>query len=248
MRRYDIYEKEGAVFRGRSCDVAMSEVWTSDGWKPYKGDGLKPVVSGDYLRTEDENGTDLRTYPNPSRLTKAMAYAAEIHAAQKRKGTDIPYISHLMSLSALVMENGGDEDQAIAGLLHDSLEDCGPHHEQTIRENWGDRVAEIVRDCTDGVPDAAGKKGDWRQRKEAYLHHLRSVDRVSLLVSACDKLHNARAIAADLRAGHDVFSRFKAGREGTLWYYKELVKVFGLRFGPDEPVLRDLSGAVAALE
>ena len=92
------------------------------------------------------------------------------------------------------------------------------------------------------------KKAEWRQRKEAYLDHLRTGDRASLLVSACDKLHNARAIVADLHAGQDVFSRFKAGREGTLWYYNELVKVIGFRFGPNEPVLLQLSTAVTAME
>jgi hypothetical protein len=103
-----------------------------------------------------------------------------------------------------------------------------------------------VRDCTGGVPDEAGKKGEWRQRKETHLDHLRTVDRASLLVSACDKLHNARAIVADLRAGHDVFSRFKAGREGTLWYYRELVRAFEFRFSPLAPVSRELSLAVEA--
>jgi GTP pyrophosphokinase len=181
--------------------------------------------------------------PN-GRLASAMSYAALIHGSQKRKGTTIPYVSHLMSVSALVMEFGGDEDLAIAGLLHDALEDCGAEHEKVIRDNWGERVARIVRDCTDGVPNATGEKANWHDRKKAYLEHLRAVDSDTLLVSACDKLHNARAIVADLRAGHDVFSRFKAGREGTLWYYGELVKVFQNRSGPEAPVVKELSIAV----
>src|SRR4051812_24739915 len=139
MARYDIYEKEGAIFRGRAAAGFVTDVWTPDGWEPYGGDLCAPVAFGDYLRTEDENGADLRTFSNPSRLASAMSYVALIHGAQKRKGTAIPYISHLMSVSALVMENGGDEDQAIAGLLHDALEDCGAHHEDVIRENWGGR-------------------------------------------------------------------------------------------------------------
>jgi (p)ppGpp synthase/HD superfamily hydrolase len=181
------------------------------------------------------------------RLASAMSYAALIHGTQKRKGTAIPYVSHLMSVSALVMEYGGDEDQAIAGLLHDALEDCGAQHERVIRENWGGRVATIVRDCTDGVPDEKGEKANWHDRKKAYLEHLRSVDGDTLLVSACDKLHNARAIVADLRAGNYVFSRFKAGRDGTLWYYAELVKVFSSLSGAHVPVVRELSLAVGEM-
>ena len=184
--------------------------------------------------------------PN-GRLASAMSYAALIHGTQKRKGTTIPYVSHLMSVSALVMEYGGDEDQAIAGLLHDALEDCGAEHEKVIRDNWGERVARVVRDCTDGVPDATGEKADWHERKRAYLEHLRAVDSDTLLVSACDKLHNARAIVADLRAGNDVFSRFKAGRDGTLWYYTELVKVFSERSGAHGRVVRELSLAVVEM-
>ena len=178
------------------------------------------------------------------RLASAMGYAALIHGTQKRKGTTIPYVSHLMSVSALVMEFGGDEDQAVAGLLHDALEDCGPEHEKVIRANWGSRVAKIVQDCTDGVPDADGKKADWHTRKRNYLEHLLSVDCDTLLVSACDKLHNARAIVSDLLAGHDVFARFKAGRDGTLWYYQNLAETFSSRFGNTAPVARELTAAV----
>lgn len=184
--------------------------------------------------------------PN-GRLASAMAYAALIHGAQKRKGTAIPYVSHLMSVSALVMEFGGDEDQAIAGLLHDALEDCGTEHEKVIRTNYGDRVANIVQACTDGIADAHGEKPDWWGRKSAYLAHLLSAGDETLLVSACDKLHNARAIAADLRAGHDVFSRFKAGREGTQWYYAELLKLFADRLGADAAIVKELAVPVAAI-
>ena len=184
--------------------------------------------------------------PN-GRLASAMAYAALIHGTQKRKGTSIPYVSHLMSVSALVMEFGGDEDQAIAGMLHDSLEDCGAEHEKVIRNNYGDRVGDIVCACTDGVPDAAGKKAPWRERKKGYLEHLRHAPTDALLVSACDKLHNARAILADLRAGHDVFSRFSGGRDNTLWYYRELVSAFRDRLGPDAPVVKELAANVKAM-
>jgi (p)ppGpp synthase/HD superfamily hydrolase len=187
------------------------------------------------------------THQPNGRLASAMTYAALIHGTQTRKGTSIPYISHLMSVSALVMEFGGDEDQAIAGLLHDSLEDIGAEHEDIIRVNWGDRVADIVKACTDGVPDAKGQKADWHTRKRAYLEHLKTASPDTLLVSACDKLHNARAIAADLRAGHDVFSRFKAGKDGTQWYYRELLAVFTARLGLAMPVVRELGAAVGEL-
>jgi (p)ppGpp synthase/HD superfamily hydrolase len=171
--------------------------------------------------------------PTSTRLASAMSYAALIHGAQRRKGTTVPYISHLMSVAALVMEYGGDADLAIAGLLHDALEDCGAEHEKVIRSNWGDRVANIVLGCTDGMPDATGEKGNWHERKGAYLKHLRSADLDTVFVSACDKLHNARSIVVDLRAGNDVFRRFKAGRDGTLRYYNALLEVFTERFGID---------------
>lgn len=184
--------------------------------------------------------------PN-GRLASAMTYAALIHGTQKRKGTNIPYVSHLMSVSALVMEFGGDEDQAIAGMLHDALEDVGHEHETIIRTNYGSRVADIVRACTDGVPGQKRDETDWRERKENYLRHLADVDTASLLVSACDKLHNARAIVADLRAGRDVFRLFHAGRDETLWYYRSLVEIFERRLGPKDPVVKELAVAVAAM-
>lgn len=184
--------------------------------------------------------------PN-GRLASAMAYAALIHGTQKRKGTSIPYVSHLMSVSALVMEFGGDEDQAIAGMLHDALEDCGAEHEKVIRTNYGSRVADIVCACTDGVPDRTGNKAPWRERKERYLEHLRDTPAEALLVSGCDKLHNARAILADLRAGHDVFSRFSAGKDNTLWYYRSLVDAFRRRLGADAPVVKELAAAVEGM-
>ncbi|HEX3429397.1 MAG TPA: HD domain-containing protein [Rhizomicrobium sp.] len=183
------------------------------------------------------------------RLTAAFEYARAAHDGQRRKGTAIPYISHLMSVSALVMEYGGDYDQAIAGLLHDVLEDCGAAHEATIRARFGERVATIVRDLTDGVPDAQGRKEPWRLRKERFLARTETMDEGSLLVSVCDKLHNARTIGADLRAGHDVFARFNSqvGREGVVWYYRELVRVFRARLGEENPLFREFEGAVGAI-
>lgn len=179
------------------------------------------------------------------RLHAALDYAAEAHQAQLRKGTTAPYLSHLLGVASLVLEQGGDEDQAIAGLLHDVLEDADPEHASAIREGFGERVLAIVEARTDGTPDAAGKKAPWRERKEAYLGHLETTDDDALLVSACDKLHNARAIAMDLASGADVFARFTGGIEGTAWYYRSLVNVFALRLGADRPLVIELASTVA---
>ncbi|QIE29770.1 HD domain-containing protein [Caballeronia sp. SBC2] len=161
------------------------------------------------------------------RFARATALALELHATQVRKGTQIPYASHLLGVASLVLEHGGDEEQAIAGLLHDAIEDVGAGVAITIRELFGDRILSIVEGCTDAIPDAMGRKPDWRTRKEDYLAHLERADNDVLLVSASDKLHNARAILTDLRAiGPAVFDRFTAGRDGTLWYYGELARIF----------------------
>lgn len=165
-----------------------------------------------------------RTMIEPARVSAAFAYAAQAHATQLRKATEIPYLSHLMAVSALVMEHEGDDDQAIAALLHDVIEDCGAHHETAIQDQFGARVARIVRGCTDADTTP---KPPWRARKEAYLAHLPGAGADILLVSACDKLHNARAILSDLRAiGAEVWDRFNAGMEGSLWYYRALVTAY----------------------
>jgi (p)ppGpp synthase/HD superfamily hydrolase len=178
-----------------------------------------------------------------STLAEAASLAFRLHAAQRRKGTDIPYIAHLMAVAALVLEHGGDEEQAIAALLHDAIEDCGVEHEAGIAARFGPRVAAIVRACTDAevVP-----KPPWRARKEAYIAHLDETPPDALLVSACDKLHNARAILADLRAeGASVFARFNGGRDGTLWYYATLADRFATLL-PGR-LARELAAEVAAL-
>lgn len=161
---------------------------------------------------------------NHQRLADAFAFAATAHAEQVRKSTTIPYVSHLMSVSALVLEHGGDEDQAIAGLLHDVIEDCGADYEAVIRERFGDRVTRIVRACTDADTTP---KPPWQERKEAYLQHLQQEGPEVLLVSASDKLHNARAIVSDLQAiGLDVFERFSASQMQVLWYYRSLAEIY----------------------
>jgi GTP pyrophosphokinase len=157
-------------------------------------------------------------------LAEAAALAFTLHSEQRRKGTEVPYIAHLMSVAALVLEHGGDEEQAIAGLLHDAIEDVGIEQEAVIAERFGPRVARIVRSCTDAD---TFPKPPWRARKEAYIAHLAHTDRDALLVSACDKLHNARAIVSDLRTlGLAVFDRFRGGQEGAVWYYTALADAF----------------------
>ena len=159
-----------------------------------------------------------------SRLAAAAAYTMEIHAHQIRKGANTPYIGHLLQVAGLVLEQGGDEDQAIAGMLHDAIEDVGVEQEAVIAERFGPRVARIVRACTDAD---TFPKPPWRARKEAYIAHLEQCDQEVLFVSAADKLHNARSIVTDLRAlGPAMFDRFTAPKEGTLWYYASLSEVF----------------------
>lgn len=162
-----------------------------------------------------------------ARITEAVALAITLHGEQTRKATGIPYLSHLLGVAGLVMEHGGDEEQTIAALLHDAIEDAGAHVEGLIREQFGERVVRIVLACTDGVPDAQGEKCDWQSRKQHYLAHLADAPAEVLQVSGCDKLHNARAIVSDLHThGPAMFSRFKAGQVGTLWYYEQLAGVF----------------------
>jgi GTP pyrophosphokinase len=130
------------------------------------------------------------------RFAQALALAIEAHDGQKRKGTDIPYISHPMAVAAIALEYGADEEQAMAALLHDAVEDGGAPFAHRIRTQFGDRVADIVEGCTDGVPDASGQKEDWKPRKTRYLDHLQHASADVLLVSGADKLHNARAIVS----------------------------------------------------
>jgi (p)ppGpp synthase/HD superfamily hydrolase len=171
------------------------------------------------------------------RYTQALTFAARVHEGQRRKGTAIPYITHPVAVAALVAQYGGDEDQQIAALLHDVLEDGGPEHAGPIAEQFGARVLTLVEGCTDGTPDASGRKAPWAERKAAYLSHLGEATDELLLVSASDKLSNAQAIVADLHAiGVAVFDRFSAGQTGTLWYYGQLQAIFERRDSPIAPV------------
>lgn len=179
------------------------------------------------------------------RYTQAIHFAATVHEGQSRKGTAIPYIVHPVAVAALVEEYNGDEDQQIAALLHDVLEDGGPHHASEIDRLFGSRVLAIVQACTDGVPDANGVKPPWETRKREYLEHLAVASDDVLLVSGCDKLSNAQAILSDLeKVGIAVFDRFTAKREGTVWYYQELSRVFSQRGTPVAKLLEETVGNV----
>ena len=167
-----------------------------------------------------------------SRYCSALTFAAELHRDQCRKKTTIPYVAHLLAVSSLALEQGADEDEAIAALLHDAVEDQGgATTEATIRRLFGERVADIVVGCSDSK-DGEQKK-TWKERKTEYLGHLPAADGSIRLVSACDKLHNARSILADLRAhGSVVWARFSPSPEEILWYYRSLANEFS-KEGPD---------------
>ena len=179
------------------------------------------------------------------RFLRAFQFATEKHSGQARKASTIPYIGHLMGVASLVLEAGGDEDLAIAALLHDVVEDCGgaPMLKEVGRR-FGSRVAKVVDGCTDAD---TYPKPPWRDRKEKYIRHLKKADADTRLVSAADKLNNVRSILSDYRAiGESVWSRFKGGREGTLWYYRTLRDVF-LRHKANR-ITRELELAVNEIE
>jgi len=179
------------------------------------------------------------------RFLRAFQFAAEKHAAQTRKASTIPYIAHLMGVASLVLEGGGDEDLAIAALLHDVVEDCGGAPMlKDVRRRFGKRVADVVDGCTDSDADP---KPPWRERKENYLRHLKRADAGTRLVSAADKLNNIRSILTDYREiGESVWARFNGGREGTLWYYRALRDEF--RRGKGNRISRDYELAFNELE
>ncbi|HEV2396887.1 MAG TPA: HD domain-containing protein [Candidatus Sulfotelmatobacter sp.] len=180
-----------------------------------------------------------------SRFQRAFEFAADKHGKQTRKASTIPYVAHLIGVASLVLEAGGDEDLAIAALLHDVVEDCGGAPMlREVRRRFGNRVAHIVDGCTDAYAVA---KPPWQERKVSYINRLKTESADTRLVSAADKLNNVRSILSDYRAlGESVWSRFNGGREGTLWYYRTLRDEF-LRTEPNR-VTRDFDLAVRELE
>jgi GTP pyrophosphokinase len=171
------------------------------------------------------------------RFSEALSFAATIHSDQHRKGTRIPYVAHVLGVAALALEYGANEDEAIAALLHDAIEDAPSAlgtGKATVVRGWirlrfSDRVLDIVEGCTDTDADP---KPPWRSRKEQYIARLAHEGASVLLVSMADKLHNVRALQRDFRAAGDaLWARFnpEAGREGTLGYYRGLVIAYGRR-------------------
>ncbi len=176
--------------------------------------------------------------PLTGRFAAAFALAWAVHGTQWRKKTGIPYMAHVMSVAALALENGADEDVAIAALLHDTVEDSvdGAATHEVIEDQFGERVAGIVLACSDAVAVPGLPKPDWQERKEAYLHHLdHDADADVLLVSACDKVHNARSILSDLGTDGDaVWQRFTVSDpHAQLWYYTTVAEILQRRLpGP----------------
>jgi (p)ppGpp synthase/HD superfamily hydrolase len=166
-----------------------------------------------------------------SRFSSAVDYARILHI-ERRKGTDIPYMAHLLGVAALVMGEAGHaevtEDMVIAALLHDAAEDHGGQLRlDDIEHNFGRDVAQMVESLSDSLAEDSSKKAPWRERKENYLKRLRREPADVLLISAADKLYNARSILDDYRKiGPEVWKRFKRGRKHQLWYFRELLKVF----------------------
>ena len=198
-----------------------------------------------------ETRSTMGSGPLGERYDQALQFAAEHHREQLRKGSRVPYLTHLMSVSALVLEHGGSEDQAIAGLLHDAVEDApeGRGHAvlADIRERFGDAVADIVRACSDGLDADGNRSGTWPERKRHYVEGLATKPADALLVTAADKTHNGLCIAADVRRyGQDFWTTFNAGREELLWYYTSVERAVADRL-PGSSIAGALRRAVDEL-
>lgn len=181
--------------------------------------------------------------PYGEKFDDALLYASKLHRGQRRKETEIPYITHLLAVASIVGENGGTEDEVVAALLHDGPEDQGGEATlEDIRTRFGEEVAEIVDGCTDTYE---AEKPPWRERKERYLAHLAGAPDSVRLVSSADKLHNARSVLSDYRTlGEDLWTRFNGGKEGTLWYYRAVVDTLC----GGGPVVEELDRVVSELE
>jgi (p)ppGpp synthase/HD superfamily hydrolase len=212
-------------------------------------------------KTKSPKAKPVKNYQHPqsksplhltSRFTSAIDYARQVHV-NYRKETSVPYIAHLLGVASLVMGESGHvrfavtEDMVIGALLHDAVEDEGGLPRlYDIEANFGKQVAKIVEGCTDSFEEDSNKKQEWELRKSAYIERLRKEPKGTLLVSAADKLYNARAILEDhRRVGAEVWKRFKRGREKQLWYFKELIKVYEDR--GSNRLVKELDRVVAEL-
>lgn len=207
----------------------------------------RPVRRGQETRAERQSVTTKVPWMVLSpRFEQAFLYASLVHAGQVRKGTSIPYLSHLLAVAGLVLEYGGDEDEAIAALLHDAVEDAGGQPRLAdIQQRFGDRVADIVLGCTD---TDTTPKPPWRARKEAYIAHLEHASASARLVSCCDKLHNSRTIVADLRLyGDAVWQKFAGKRDGSLWYYTSLLAEYQ-RLGVHPALVQELYRTIETMQ
>jgi len=180
-----------------------------------------------------------------SRFDNALTFASELHRDQVRKGSNIPYMAHLLGVCSLVLEYGGNEDCAIAALLHDAVEDQGGSETQKqIYENFGEQVGSIVDGCTDAYSEP---KPPWQERKEAYIAQIPEMSDEVALVSAADKLHNAQSILKDYQeSGEQIWERFKGHKEGTLWYYRAVLNAFRNR--KVTPIVEGLTEVIDQLE
>lgn len=179
------------------------------------------------------------------RFEAALIYAARLHAEQKRKRSSVPYLAHLLGVTSLVLEDGGEENEAIAALLHDAVEDQGGLDTLAeIKRRFGTEVAEIVDALTDAYSDP---KPPWKERKEAYITSIRTANPSVIRVSLADKVYNARATLRDIRQeGEAGWDRFNGGKEGTLWYYRQLIQEF--EFHGSRSLLKELTRIVEELE
>ena len=181
-----------------------------------------------------------------AQFEEALIYATRAHCNQTRKKTGIPYVAHILGVTAIAFEYGANETEAIGALLHDTVEDCGGAERlRDIREKFCEDVARIVDGCTDTYETP---KPPWLERKRAYIEHLKDSDSSIRLVSASDKLHNTRAILAELRRhGPEVFERFAGKKKGTLWYYRALVTAFR-EHGDHTDLIDELDRVVTEIE
>jgi GTP pyrophosphokinase len=195
---------------------------------------------------------DRKFIPLSTRFDHALLFAAQIHREQDRKKSGIPYISHLLGVTSIVLDYGGDEEMGIAALLHDAVEDHGGRPMlKVIEQLFGARVAKMVDGCTDSYAEDPKKKECWERRKFRYLRRIRHEDAETRFVSAADKLYNVRAVLRDLRYdGEIIFTRFSAPKVKTLWYYRSLVREY--RAGGIthrlKPLIDDLDRVVTEVE